>query len=301
MGVGYDRLDRTALAKRNVTVCNVPGIVPVFLLLLLSLNSPGHILSSLNLSPRRKLAYTDISSDYGTGEIADHALALILGLRRGILLHHDRQRQPFVYPWMPIETPLVSRIQSATFGIIGLGRIGTAVCLRAKAFGWNVIFYDPYVPNGIDKALGVERTKDINELFRRSTALSIHCTCTRETRNMIGWEHVSLMPKGSILVNTARGEILQLDALERGLKEGILAGAGLDVLPEEPIPLDRVHPLIQAYRKQEEWLVGRLTLTCHTAFYSPQSFIDIRVKSAQTMREVLIDGLQSNVVTPDML
>ncbi len=263
MGVGYDRLDRVALASKGVTVCNVP--------------------------------------DYGTAEIADHALSLALSLRRGVLLHHDRQRQPYVYPWMYIDSPLVSRIQTATYGIFGLGRIGTAACLRAKAFGWNVLFYDPYLPNGVDKSLGIERTKDIKELFRRSTTLSLHSACTRETRDLIGWDLISLMPWGSILVNTSRGEVLSLDAVERGLKEGILAGAGLDVLPQEPIPEDDVHSLIKAYRDKEEWLVGRLAITCHTAFYSPQSFVDIRIKSAQTMREVLIDGLQSNVITPDML
>ena len=118
---------------------------------------------------------------------------------------------------------------------------------------------------------------------------------------MVGWGLISLMPRGSILVNTSRGEVLQLDAVERGLREGVLAGVGLDVLPEEPIPEDNVHPLIKAYREKDQWLTGRLVLTCHTAFYSPQSFVDIRVKSAQTMREVLIDGLQSNVITPEMM
>ncbi len=227
----------------------------------------------------------------------------MLSLRRGVLIHHERQRQPYVDPWMHIDTPLVSRLQGATFGILGLGRIGTAACLRAKAFGWHVLFYDPYLPNGVDKSLGIERTKDIMELFRRSTVLSIHCACTRETRNLIGWEHIAVMPRGAVLVNTARGEVLQLDAVERGLREGILAGAGLDVLPEEPIPEDesRVHPLIKAYREKEEWLHGRMVLTCHTAFYSPQSFVDIRVKSAETMRNVLIDGGKDNVITPDML
>jgi C-terminal binding protein len=201
---------------------------------------------------------------------------------------------------MYIDTPLVSRLQGAVFGILGLGRIGTAACLRAKAFGWDVLFYDPYLPNGVDKSLGIQRTKDIRELFARSTVLSIHCACTRETRGMVGWELVGCMPKGSVLVNTGRGEVLQLDAVERGLKEGILAGVGLDVLPEEPIREDNVHPLITAYREKEEWLQGRMVLTCHTAFYSPQSFVDIRVKSCETMRNVLIDGGSDNVITPEM-
>lgn len=196
------------------------------------------------------------STDYGTAEIADHALALVLSLRRGVLLHNEKQRQPHVAPWMYIDTPLVARLQNATFGILGLGRIGTAAALRAKAFGWNVLFYDPYLPNGVDKSLGVERTKDIKELFRRSTTLSIHCPCTRETRDMVGYELLSLMPKGAVLVNTGRGEVLQLDAVERCLREGILAGAGLDVLPQEPIP-EPAHPLIKAYREKEEWLMGR--------------------------------------------
>lgn len=262
MGVGYDRLDRQALAAAGVTVCNVP--------------------------------------DYGTCEIADHAIALALSLRRGVLLHHEHQRFTPPAPWMYIDSPLVARIQNATFGIIGLGRIGTAVALRAKAFGWRVLFYDPYVANGIDKALGVERTRDIREVFRRSSTLSLHCPCTRETRGMITYDLLSLLPRGAVFVNTARGECVDLDGVERCLREGIISGAGLDVLPEEPIPEDRVHSLVQAYRRKEDWLVGRMVVTCHTAFYSPQSFVDIREKSAQTMRDVLIDGLRSNVITPDM-
>ena len=262
MGVGYDRLDRAALHAAGVTVCNVP--------------------------------------DYGTCEIADHAIGLALSLRRGILLHHEHQRADPPAPWMYIDSPLVSRLQKATFGIVGLGRIGTAVALRAKAFGWDVLFYDPYAPNGIDKALGVERTRDLMELFRRSTTLSLHCPCTRETRGMVNYSLLSLLPRGAVFVNTARGECMDLNGVERCLREGIISGAGLDVLPEEPIPEDNVHSLIQAYRRKEEWLTGRMVVTCHTAFYSPQSFVDIREKSAQTMRDVLVDGLKSNIITVDM-
>lgn len=201
---------------------------------------------------------------------------------------------------MVINTPLVARLQQSTFGVFGLGRIGTAAALRAKAFGFNILFYDPYLPNGVDKSLGIERTKDVKELFRRSNVLSLHSPCTRETRNMIDYSLLSLLPKGSVLVNTSRGEVLNLDGVEQCLKENILAGAALDVLPEEPIPEDNIHPLIQAYRNKEQWLEGRMVLTCHTAFYSPESFVDIRVKSAQTMRDVLIDGLDSNVIQPHM-
>ncbi|KAF2122561.1 C-terminal binding protein [Lophiotrema nucula] len=261
MGVGYDRLDRVSLAKRNITVCNIP--------------------------------------DYGTCEIADHALALALTLRRGVALHHDMQRFTETPSWLYIPSPLIHRIQAKTFGILGLGRIGMATAMRAKAFGWDVIFYDPYLLNGVDKALGLERVKDTQELFRRSTTLSLHCPCTRETRGMIGYELLSLMPFGSILVNTARGEIVDLDGVERCLKEGNLMAVGFDVLPIEPIPKVGAHPLIQAYRNREEWLMGRMVITPHTAFYSPESYVDIRIKSAETMRDVLIDGGMLNVIRPD--
>jgi len=218
MGVGYDRLDRVALAKKGITLCNVP--------------------------------------DYGTEEIADHAIGLALSLRRGILLHHDRQREPILAAYYPVDSPLLRRSRGAIYGVLGLGRIGTAAALRAKAFGFHVLFYDPYLPNGADKAVGCERTKDIKDLFRRSSILSIHCPCTKVTRNMVGYGLLSLLPKGAVLVNTGRGEVVDLDGVEQCLREDILAGAGLDVLPIEP-PVEPVHSLIKAYRKREDWLTGR--------------------------------------------
>ncbi|KAJ5730819.1 C-terminal-binding protein [Penicillium malachiteum] len=261
MGAGYDRVDRVALAKTGVILSNLP--------------------------------------DYGTGEIADHAISLALALRRGIILHHDSQRSTPPSLWSHIETPLVSRIQGATFGILGIGLIGTAVALRAKAFGWNVLAYDPYAPNGIEKALGIERTRDIQELFRRSSTLSIHCPATSQTINLVGYDLLQLMPSGSIVVNTARGEVLDLDAAERCLKEGKLTGLGLDVASNEPIPVEGViHPLFQAYRDQEEWLRGRLVVSLHTAYHSPECLDDIRIKSAQVMRDVFISGLKMNIIAP---
>lgn len=87
--------------------------------------------------------------------------------------------------------------------------------------------------------------------------------------------------------------------MENALRSNRLAGAGLDVLPVEPIPSPPdVHPLIEAYRNKEDWLEGRLVITPHCAFYSPESWEDIRVKSAQTMRDVLVDGLRVNVIDP---
>lgn len=225
---------------------------------------------------------------------------MALTLRRGILLHNETQRADPPAPYAVIDTPLISRIRGRIFGILGLGRIGTATALRAKAFGWHILFYDPYISNGIDQALGIERTKDIRELFSRSTVLSLHCPHTKETRNLVDYSLLRLLPKGSILVNTARGEVVDLDSVEKCLKEGILSGVGLDVLPVEPIPAGGVPNLIQAYRRKESWLCGRMVLTCHSAYYTPESSSDIRIKATQTMRENLIDGQPSNVIVPEM-
>ena len=116
----------------------------------------------------------------------------------------------------------------------------------------------------------------------------------------MNYDFLSLLPPGAVLINTARGEVLDLDGVERCLREYIIAGAALDVMPVEPIPEENVHPLIKAYRGREEWLEGRMVITCHSAFYSPESWVDIRVKSAETMRDVLIEGGSSNVITPEM-
>src|SRR5271156_6017658 len=134
MGVGYDKLDRPAAAARNILICNVP--------------------------------------DYGTTEVADHAIALALSLRRGILLHHELQRKDPPAPFRSFQHPLIQRLGTQTFGIIGLGRIGTAVALRAKAFNFRVVFYDPYLPNGAELALGLERAASLEGILRKNDTLS---------------------------------------------------------------------------------------------------------------------------------
>lgn len=261
MGVGYDRVDRQAAASRGVIVCNVP--------------------------------------DYGTTEVADHAMALALALRRGILLHHEAQRRDPPAAWAPILDPLVARASVQGFGILGLGRIGTAAALRAKAFGFRVVFFDPYKPNGTELALGIGRAASLEELLRQSDVLSIHAPLTPETRGMLGRRELSLLPKGAVVVNTARGPILDIDALGALLREGHLAGAGLDVIPVEPPGTD-VPELLRAYRAREPWLEGRLVITPHSAYHTPHAFQDIRVKSAETMRAALLTDQPQNVISPEM-
>ena len=259
MGVGYDRIDRAACAARGITVCNVP--------------------------------------DYGTMEVADHAMALTLALRRGIALHLDAQRRPVPAEWVQIEGKLMRRLGDQTFGIVGLGRIGTATALRARAFGFRVVFFDPALPNGADRALGIARARSLDDLLAQSDVLSLHVPLTPGTRNLVGAAELARLPDGAVLVNTARGPVLDLDALEAALRSGRLAGAGLDVLSEEP-PSDNPPALLTAYRRREAWLEGRLIITPHIAFHTPEAWADIRRKGAETMAAALFSNAPQNVIAP---
>lgn len=261
MGVGYDKVDRVAAAARNVMVCNVP--------------------------------------DYGTTEVADHALALALSLRRGIVLHLEAQRRPQPAPWAYVRDPLLKRSGVQTFGIVGLGRIGTAAALRAKAFQFRVVAYDPYMPNGTELGVGVERVHSLEALMEQTDTLSIHAPLTPETRGMISRAMLERMPKGGVLVNTARGPIVDVDAAAELLKRGHLAGVGLDVLPVEP-PVEPIPELLRAYRAREPWCEGRLIITPHSAFFTPEAWDDTRLKAAETMRAALLGPRPQNVITPEM-
>ena len=260
MGVGYDRVDRAECARRGITVANIP--------------------------------------DYGTEEVADHAIALALGLRRGLFLHHDQQRASPPAPWGVIGTPLIRRLSVQRFGVLGLGRIGTAAALRAKALGFRVVFFDPHLPNGAERAIGVERAESLDALLAQSDVLSIHCPLTRHTRGLVGARELALLPRDAVVINTARGPILDLDALEGALRSGHIAGAGLDVIPVEP-PVEPIPGLLRAYRAREDWLMGRLVIMPHVAFHSPEAWDDIRTKAAETMRDVLVRGLRTNVIAPE--
>jgi len=259
MGVGYDNIDRVEAAKRQVMVLNVP--------------------------------------DYGTTEVADHAISLAMALRRGLLMHLEAQRADPPAVWRYIDDPLLKRSSVQTFGIVGMGRIATAVALRAKAFGFRVVFFDPYLPNGVELGLGIHRAATLEDLLRQTDTLSIHVPLTPETRGMISTPQLSLLPKGAVLVNTARGPIVDIDAIPPLLKSGHLAGVGLDVVPVEP-PVEPVPELIRAYRAREPWTIGRLIITPHSAFYTPQAWDDIRSKSAETMRAALLGPKAQNVIDP---
>lgn len=244
-GVGYDNVDVPAAAARQITVCNVP--------------------------------------DYGTNDVADHALALYLALARGLLAFDDGVRRARPLRWDWLAGGELTRLAGKVFGIIGLGRIGTATALRAKAFGLRVVFCDPYVPDGQDKALGVERLT-LEELLSCADAISLHVPLTGETRNLVDGAFLARMKRGALLINTSRGQVVDLRALEGALLQGHLRGAGLDVLPEEP-PRDD-DSLIAAWRASDPRIAQRLLITPHAAFFNGESYRELRAKAAAEVRRV---------------
>ena len=253
-GVGFDGIDLAAAAKKGIPVCNCP--------------------------------------DYGTTDVADHAIALYLALSRGIAFFQDALRADVAKRWDWTAPPLIGRVR-------GMGRIGTATARRARAFDMSVLFYDPYVPDGQELALGLERTRDLGELLERADVISLHAPLTDETRRMINAATLARMRKSAILINTARGAIVDIDALHDALRSGMIAGAGLDVLPQEPP--DPAHRLMRAYSANEPWLAGRFLLSPHAAFYSAAGMADLRRKPLQTVLAYLTEGKLRNCVNAALL
>jgi D-3-phosphoglycerate dehydrogenase len=234
-GVGYDNVDLKAAGARGIVVCNVP--------------------------------------DYGTEEVADHALMLLLAIARRLVPSHEAIRGG---GWDLRAVFGAPRLRGRTLGVIGCGRIGGALTLRAKALGMRVVIYDPYQPDGLEKALGVERCHRLGDVLRRSEFLSLHCPLTAETRHILNAETLAQLPRGAYVVNTARGPCIDLPALADALDAGQVQGAALDVVEREPLDDERLrrHP--------------RVVLTPHAAFYSVEGFNEMRTKGAEEVRRLVV-------------
>lgn len=259
--VGFDNFDLEKWGKAGIPLCNVP--------------------------------------DYGTQDVADHAMGLLLGLMKGINRYDNRLRAEPQAGWNPMDHPLALRLSEAKLGIVGLGRIGTAMTLRCKAFGMDVTFYDPYMSNGSELALGIKRVDTLEALFEQSDIISMHVPLTDETRNMVDADLLSHAKEGLVLINAARGEVVDIDALHDAMQSGQIGGAGLDVLPEEPSNMNR--SLIKAWHQEEAWIKDRLLITPHSAFYTPQSLYDMRVNGIYVVLKYLRTGRLENCVNEAFL
>jgi D-3-phosphoglycerate dehydrogenase/C-terminal binding protein len=186
------------------------------------------------------------------------------------------------------------RLRGRTFAIVGLGRIGIATALRARALGMDVAFFDPHRQDGFDKALGIRQVESLEELFSEAFVLSLHCPLTPETRHLVNADSLAWLPPGAYLVNTARGGVVDTAAIPAALASGRLAGAGIDVLPHEPPAAD--DPLLVAWRDRSHPAFERLIINPHAAFYSEEGLLDMRVKGSDACRRALLGQPLRNVV-----
>jgi phosphoglycerate dehydrogenase-like enzyme len=205
--------------------------------------------------------------DYGVREVATHALGMALALVRHLLFFDKSVRDG---EWYYRGTGTLRRPSDLTFGVLGHGRIGSAIAQMAAPSFRRVMACDPYLPESAwpDNILRV----DHDELFRQSDVISLHVPLTDETHNMVNRHQLGQMPHGGYLVNTARGGVVNLDDLLWALDHGGLAAAALDVLPDEPPPAD--HPILAH---------TRVLLTPHSAFYSEEAEQELRRKAVQNI------------------
>jgi D-3-phosphoglycerate dehydrogenase / 2-oxoglutarate reductase len=223
--------------------------------------------------------------DYGGEEVAVHALSQVLALRRQVVFF-DRALRSGHWRGGPGERDM-HRLSQQTAGVIGLGRIGAAFAARAKALFGQVIACDPYIAPEAFAAAGVQ-SASLDELLARSDVVTIHVPLTRLTRHLIGERELRLMKPTAVLVNTARGAVLDQLALADALNSGILEGAACDVWEREPTQLD--HPLLQC---------DNFIASPHVAGISVEGSIDNRTKQAQEVVRVLSGQPPLNQVTPD--
>ncbi|QEH36334.1 D-3-phosphoglycerate dehydrogenase [Aquisphaera giovannonii] len=219
--------------------------------------------------------------DYGTEEVADHTILFLLALARRLVTCHEEIRAGTWHYRSAVGTP---RLRGKTLGLIGCGRIGTAVAVRAKALGLDVVFYDPHLRQGMDKALGIRRAFRLEDLLGQSHFVSLHCYLDESTRHIIDREAVAAMRPGAYLINTARGPCIDEPALLEGLDSGKIAAAALDVVEREPLEDARLreHPGI--------------LFTPHSAFYSVEGFVELRTKAVEEVRRVLLGEAPRNPV-----
>lgn len=243
IGSGTDNIDIKAAGELGIAVCNVPG--------------------------------------FGVEEVADTTMCLILNLYRRTywLANMVREGKKFTGPEQVREAAQgCARIRGDTLGLVGFGRIGTAVAMRAKAFGFNVIFYDPYIPDGIDKSHGITRVFTLQELLYQSDCVSLHCSLNEHNHHLINEFTIKQMRPGAFLVNTARGGLVDDEALASALKQGRIRAAALDVHENEPY---------NGALKE----APNLLCTPHAAFYSEASATELREMAAAEIRRAIVGSI----------
>jgi len=220
--------------------------------------------------------------DYGTDTVADHAAALILALMRRLPAHDRAIREQ---GWArPPHVGSVTAMKDATIGVVGTGRIGLALVTRLHCFGPRIVAHDPYADRESLERHRVDHV-ELDELLASADAVSLHVPATPETHHLIDAAALRRLKPGAVIVNTARGSLIDTRALAEALASGRLGGAGLDVFEDEPLPEDS--PLREA---------ANVILTPHAAFYSDAAVDDLqRLAAEEAARALRGEPLRSRV------
>ncbi|MGB9867964.1 MAG: C-terminal binding protein [Bacillota bacterium] len=224
--------------------------------------------------------------DYCIEEVSNHALAMLLCMCRKIL-EGDRLVRSGEWRLEPLKP--MPRLEGQTLGIIGFGRIGRRLAAKAKPIGFEIVAFDPNVSQEEANAYGVSMVS-LDELLAVSDYISIHAPLCNETRNLLGRPQFEKMKAGVSIINAARGEIIDEEALVEAIEKGIVSKVALDVLRREPPEAN--NPLLG---------LPQVILTPHVAWYSEQAISELQRKAAEEVARVLKGELPKHLVNPEVL
>jgi len=247
--VGFDNVDVDAATARGVVVTNTPGVL--------------------------------------TETVADFAITLLLAVARRVVEADRYTREGRWKSWEPMLF-LGQDLHGTTLGLVGLGRIGAAVARRAHGFNMRMLYYDVVRREDLERELALEFTS-LDDLLRRSDFISVHTPLTPQTRHLISTQQFGMMKRTAVLVNTARGPIVDPDALYRALADRRIWGAGLDVFEAEPVPAD--HPLLR---------LDNIIVVPHIASASVETRTKMALMAADNLLAVLSDRQPPHFVNPDV-
>jgi len=267
---------------RKIPAEVIEGLSQCELILALSV---GYDCVDLHAATEKRIPVSNVPA-YCTDDVANHAMTLLTAVARKIpsLISETRAARWDYNIAKPVYT-----FRGKALGIIGLGKIGRALIGKAKGFGMEVEAYDPYVDDDIFALLEVKRRYELEDLLKRADYISIHAPLTAETDRLIDGSAFALMKKSAVLVNTARGEIVDEKALYQALEDRRIAGAGIDVLSTEPP--QKGNKLLE---------LENLVVTPHIAWYSEESLARVKVQGMDEVVGVLNGRRPRYIVNPEI-
>jgi len=238
----------------------------------------------LDAASKKNIFVTNVV--YDICDVADHTIMLMLALTRKLFLV-DKSIKKFEWDWKKFHP--ITRIKGKTIGIIGLGRVGRQVAKRLIGFDVNLLAYDPYIPVDVFQTYNAKKV-DYTTLLEQSDIITVHVPLNKETRNMISTNQLQKMKKKMILINAARGGIVDEKALYKVLMKKEIAGVGLDVLETEPIQKDN-----------QLLYFDNVIITPHMGWYSEDTVDEVQRIAAEQVLQCLEGKIPANLVNKDIL